>query len=211
MFAEFDEVNQAAEKLLKTFFSTSTTTTTIRPTSARDEKTANEYDYATNDEYDEDDEDDDEDSLSSSTISSSSTLRIDASNSDQIERGDSDWDTRSDPIIDLDPIDEQNQQAFITENDIRPFIPEKQRLIKNSLLSYLPYFIGFLFFIVLLIALFLFRWIKANRSYRNDYEKNYVFTEVDCSSPEERALHALQMNGYENPTYKFFENQTGKC
>lgn len=205
----------------------STTSSTVRPALGRDEKKiypfstpANEYDYATNDEYDEDedDDDDDDDSLaSSSSTSSSSTSSTtsndnanDLANYDQIETGDSDWDTRTDTIIDVDPIDEQNQQAFITENDIRPLIPTK-RLIRNSFVTFLPYFIGILCLICVLIGIVVFRWIKANRSYRNQYEKNYVFTEVDSSSPEDKALQNLQMNGYENPTYKFFESQTGKC
>ena len=228
LFAEFDEVNQAAEKLLTAYSASSTTT--VRPAFGRDEKkiypfststptSSNEYDYATNDEYDEDEDDDDDESTSSSSSSTSSTSTrssnaptndADLANYDQIETGDSDWDTRTDTIIDVDPIDEQNQQAFITENEIRPLMPSK-RLVRNVFLGYLPYAVGGLFVLCVLVGLFVFRWIRAHRSARHAYEKNYVFTEVDSSSPEDKALQALQMNGYENPTYRFFESQTGKC
>ena len=34
------------------------------------------------------------------------------------------------------------------------------------------------------------------------------FIEVDAATPEERHMAAMQMNGYENPTYKYFEAST---
>ena len=93
---------------------------------------------------------------------------------------------------------------------MRPLNPNK-RLVRHLFVTYLPYAVGCLFLLCLIIGLLIFRFIKQNRAYGNKYEKNYVFTEVDSFTPEEKALHALQMNGYENPTYKFFESQTGKC
>lgn len=91
-----------------------------------------------------------------------------------------------------------------------PFLPTK-RIPRNLLVTYLPYLFGFLLILCIIIGVFIFRFIKKNRSYQNRYEKTYVFSEVDCYTPEEKTLHALQMNGYENPTYKFFESQTLKC
>ncbi|UJR22421.1 hypothetical protein I4U23_025481 [Adineta vaga] len=241
LFTEYDEVNQAADKLLSDYVATSTTTKTTTTTTVattkkirlsplgRDEKkiypfsksssttttTTNsydtdndsEYDYASNDEYDVEDEG--EDKSSTSTVTTSEPEPI---NYDQIEPGESDWDNSNDEneaIFDI-KIDDQNQQAFINENDIRPIIPIK-RVPKNIFITYLPYVFGCLLVVCMMIGLFIFRFIRQNRSYGHKYEKNYVFTEVDSCTPEEKALHALQMNGYENPTYKFFENQTPKC
>jgi hypothetical protein len=82
---------------------------------------------------------------------------------------------------------------------------------QNLFITYLPYIIGCLLILCIIFGILIFRFIKQNRSYKNKYEKKYVFTEIDSYTPEEKALHALQMNGYENPTYKFFEGQTPKC
>jgi uncharacterized membrane-anchored protein YhcB (DUF1043 family) len=79
------------------------------------------------------------------------------------------------------------------------------------LVTYLPYIFGCLLVICIIIGLVIFRLIKRNRSFKKQYEKNYLFSEVDSYTPEEKALHTLQSNGYENPTYKFFESQTAKC
>ena len=146
LFAEFDEVNQAADKLLIAYAASSTTKKArllplgrdekkIYPTStASNDEVNNEYDYATNDEYDEDDDDDAEIKSTSSTttaatttsVASSTSTDADAVNYDQIDTGDSDWDTRPDETEADDEsekaeskfeitIDEPNQQAFINE------------------------------------------------------------------------------------------------
>ncbi|CAF3095507.1 unnamed protein product [Rotaria sp. Silwood2] len=229
LFFEYDEVNQAAEKLLIDYTATSSTTPVTSTTKknrilplGRDENkiypfstssTTNsydnndEYDYATNDEYDE--EDDETDKKSSTPLT---TTGIDIINYDQIDAGDSDWDINNDDtesVFDI-KIDDQNQQAFINENDIRTLMPAK-RIPRNILITYLPYVFGCLLILCMIIGIFIFRFIKQNHSYGNKYEKKYVFTEVESYTPEEKTLHTLQMNGYENPTYKFFESQTPKC
>ncbi len=87
-------------------------------------------------------------------------------------------------------------------------------MAQNFLINYLPYIIGILFLLCIMFGIIIIRFIiEQRRKYRygGNYEKNYVFSEVDCYTAEEKALHALQMNGYENPTYKFFETQTPKC
>ncbi|CAF1185816.1 unnamed protein product [Rotaria sordida] len=236
LFFEYDEVNHAAEKLLIDYAATSSSTTTTTATTTtttttkknrllplgRDENkiypfstssTTNsydnndEYDYATNDEYD---EEDDEMDKKSSTLST--TTGGDIINYDQIDAGDSDWDINNDDtesVFDI-KIDNQNQQAFINENDIRLLIPTK-RIPRNILITYLPYIFGCLLILCIIIGIFIFWFIKQKHSYGNKYEKKYVFTEVESYTPEEKTLHILQMNGYENPTYKFFESQTPKC
>ncbi|CAF0994896.1 unnamed protein product [Adineta ricciae] len=232
LFSEYDEVNQAADKLLTDYAATSTTTvattkkirllpfgrdekkiypfsmsSTTTTTNSYDTDNDNEYDYASNDDYDVEDEGDDK--TSTSTITTTEPEPI---NYDQVEPSESDWDNSNDEseaTFDI-KIDDQNQQAFINENDIRPIVPI-QRTPKNIYVTYLPYVFGCLLVVSVSIGLFLFRFIRQNRSYGHKYEKNYVFTEVDSCSPEEKALHNLQMNGYENPTYRFFENQTPKC
>jgi amyloid beta A4 protein len=46
--------------------------------------------------------------------------------------------------------------------------------------------------------------VQTTRAPRTFSKKGFV--EVDqTASPEERHLAAMQMNGYENPTYKYFE------
>lgn len=232
LFTEYDEVNQAADRFITDFAATSSTTTSTRKSRllplGRDEKkiypfstsstyddTMNEYDYATNDEYDEDDADEEFGKKSSSsttsttsTTTTTATNDIDLINYDQLEVGDSDWDTNSDDLETT--FDDQNQQAFINENDIRPYLSTRT-IRTNVFVLYLPYICGCLFVVCLIIAFIIFRLIKRNRSYQNHYEKNYLFTEVDSCTPEEKSLHSLQSNGYENPTYKFFESQAPKC
>ena len=223
LFIEYDEVNQAAERFLVDYSATLSTKKPRLLPLGRDEKkiypfssttnsyddTMNEYDYATNDEYDEDDTDDDLAKKSTSTSSTSSTTNdVDLVNYDQIEVGDSDWDTNNEEIDAT--FDDQNQQAFINENDIRPYLSTKN-LRQNFFIVYLPYICGCLFLVCLLAVLIIVRLIKRHRSLENHYEKNYLFTEVDSCTPEEKNLHALQSNGYENPTYKFFESQAAKC
>jgi len=193
LFSEYDEVNQAAEKLLADYSATSTPVTKkprllplgrdenkIYPFTISSTTTTtnsydinNEYDYATNDEYDEDDDDETE-KKSSST--STTTAEVDAINYDQVEAGDSDWDINNDETeatFDI-KIDDQNQQAFINENDIRPLLPIK-RIPRSLFITYLPYIIGCLLIICIIIGLIIFRFIKQNRSYKNKYEKKLCF------------------------------------
>jgi hypothetical protein len=89
-----------------------------------------------------------------------------------------------------------------------------RRIPRNLFITYLPYVIGILFVLCITFGILIFRFIIQERKkyrYNGNYDKNYVFSEVDTYTAEEKALHALQMNGYENPTYKFFEGQTPKC
>jgi len=57
-------------------------------------------------------------------------------------------------------------------------------------------------FLVLVVAIVLLRRRKAPRQ-----PLNTGFVEVDSKgfTPEERHVHNMQMNGYENPTYRYFE------
>ena len=55
-------------------------------------------------------------------------------------------------------------------------------------------------FIVLVIGMAILRQ-KSRQHSRSQLE-----TEEELS-PEERHVNAMQINGYENPTYKFFENK----
>ena len=90
----------------------------------------------------------------------------------------------------------------------------RRRSSSYFLMPYLPYIIGCLLILCITFAVLIFRHLIQQRrqsQYGKNYEKNYVFTEVASSTPEDKALHALQANGYENPTYRFFESQTPKC
>ena len=61
-------------------------------------------------------------------------------------------------------------------------------------------------------TLFAFIFLKNRQFHEKNFFKNIFFcyfqgfVEVDqTASPEERHVAAMQMNGYENPTYKYFE------
>jgi len=176
----------------------------ITPSNKIDENNNNEYDYdkTDDDDYEDDDDDDDE----------STTKLNNNKNIDQVDVGDSDWDVDTDATFNI-KIDSNNIEQ--TYNDIRPLMPvndliNHHRISRYLFMSYLPYIIGILFILCLIFGVLIFRFIFQQRR-KAQYEKNYVFSEIDSYTPEEKALHALQMNGYENPTYKFFETQTPKC
>jgi hypothetical protein len=230
LLSEYDEVNRAAERLLIDYMASLTTTMKSRlsplgrdekkiyPFSVTalnkiDENNNNEYDYDKtgddDDDYEDDDDDDDESTIKPTKINNNK-------NNDQVIVGDSDWDVDTDATFNL-KIDSNNVEQ--TYNDIRPLMPindiiNHRRISRYLFMIYLPYIIGILFILCLIFGVLIFRFIYQQRrkaQYGNKYEKKYVFTEIDSSTPEEKALHALQMNGYENPTYKFFEGQTPKC
>ena len=139
-----------------------------------------------------------------------STTRANVLIKNQVDDGRSNWDISIDNDITLDVKIESDETLRLT-----PINNKKTRSMpQNFLINYLPYIIGILFLLCIMFGIIIFRFIiEQRRKYRygGNYEKNYVFTEVDSYTPEEKALHALQMNGYENPTYKFFETQTPKC
>uniref|UniRef100_A0A0B7AWF2 Beta-amyloid precursor protein C-terminal domain-containing protein n=1 Tax=Arion vulgaris TaxID=1028688 RepID=A0A0B7AWF2_9EUPU len=57
-------------------------------------------------------------------------------------------------------------------------------------------------FVIIVVAIIMLRRSQSRQSVSHGY------VEVDPSaSPEERHLANMQMNGYENPTYKYFEVQ----
>jgi len=229
LLSEYDEVNQAADKLLIDYMAslTTTTTTTIKTrllplgrdenkiypftTTSSNKIDDNEYDYDKNDEDDEDDYDDDDDDDNDESTTTIKT-EINNKNNDQIYVGDSDWDVDTDATFNVNT----DEKIY---DEIRPLMPindiiNRRHIPRYFLMSYLPYIIGILFILCIIFGVLIFRFIiqqRRNSQYGNRYEKNYVFTEIDSYTPEEKALHALQMNGYENPTYKFFESQTPKC
>ncbi|XP_076457845.1 amyloid-beta precursor-like protein isoform X2 [Babylonia areolata] len=64
-------------------------------------------------------------------------------------------------------------------------------------------------FVVLVVAVVMMRRRSVNAGTNNVTTHGYV--EVDpAASPEERHVANMQMNGYENPTYRYFEIQTTK-
>ncbi len=223
---EYDEVNRAADKLVFNYIVSLSTTTTVKNRLlplGRDEKKIypfsetstnkindddnnnNEYNYDTDEEYD--DNDDDENTTKTTTIN----------NNDQVDVGDSDWDLDADSDatfnVKIDP--NTDEQVY---DDILPLIPNNEinnsRIPRNLFITSLPYIVGSCLILCIISGLLIFRCIiqqRRKQQYGGKYEKNYAFAEVDACTPEEKALHALQMNGYENPTYKFFESQTPKC
>jgi len=67
--------------------------------------------------------------------------------------------------------------------------------------------------VLLIIGLCLLRCVIVQRRNHSSHrhQKNYTFTSVETRSVEDENLRALQMNGYENPTYKFFEKRNPQC
>ncbi|CAF3641826.1 unnamed protein product [Rotaria socialis] len=230
---EYEEVNKAAEKLLNDYITSPTAKSLkdrlsllgrdekkIYPSSKTqlnkvDEKVKNnDDDYSTSDEYDDDDGDDDDDDDDDDTTTTTEATNI---NSDQVDVGDSDWDVNDRNEVQIDDIIDVNEEEPILDN-LRPLMPNNviinRRIQRSSFVIYLPYIFGILLVVCIVLAVFIIRYIIQQRrkyQYGSKYEKQYAFKEIDSCTPEEKALYALQMNGYENPTYTFFESQTPKC
>ncbi|CAF1242639.1 unnamed protein product, partial [Didymodactylos carnosus] len=108
----------------------------------------------------------------------------------------------------------ENNRLIVDENQSQKISSSKLMMNPKSLFqTYIPYIVGCVLISFILIGVLAYRCYALRRHYRRggQYEKNYLFTEVESCSPEERHLAAMQVNGYENPTYKFFEHQTPKC
>ena len=63
---------------------------------------------------------------------------------------------------------------------------------------------GIAVFVILVAGIVVLRRKNATRA-----QQNHGFVEIDqaaAASPEERHVANMQMNGYENPTYKYFES-----
>ena len=214
--SEYEEVNRAAEKLL-TEYDASLKTTTVRQPLGKDEKKIypfsalstdktddgdmDDFGDDVNDEYEVDGEDDDDDSPSKTN----GNAPIDGDNRDDQSNG------KIPDVFDvpLAPLIEDEDL-----NAVRSQVPVTRPSPRSPLMGTLPYFIGCVLVMCLVMGMFLVRYhIGQRRKSRQNgkYEKNYVFAEVDSCSPEDKALQAFQSNGYENPTYKFFESQTLKC
>lgn len=201
---EYADVNQAAEKLLIAYNGSS-----VKPlgqdekqiypfANKKIEENVNEYDYGkiTGDDEDDDYEDDDDEEATTVVIPSAKPVDFD----------ELDWDVKKDELNSI-RIETINDDLIMNSRRAS----NKQR---HFFMTYLPYIIGILFLLCLIFGVLIFRILIQQRRrarYGNDYEKNYVFTEIDSATPDDRALHALQANGYENPTYRFFESQTPKC
>ena len=56
-------------------------------------------------------------------------------------------------------------------------------------------------FVVIVVAIVLLR----KRSTSSSASRNFVEEVDQAASPEERHVANMQINGYENPTYKYFE------
>lgn len=154
-----------------------------------------------NDEYDVDGENGDDDS----PPKTNGNALIDADNRDDQSNGKLP-DAFDVPLAPL--IEEENLNAF------RSRVPLTRPSSRSPLMAIVPYFIGCVLVMCLVMGVFVVRYHigQRRRSRQNGkYEKNYVFAEVDSCSPEDKALQAFQSNGYENPTYKYFESQTLKC
>ncbi|CAF3600482.1 unnamed protein product [Rotaria sp. Silwood1] len=238
LLEEYVDVNKAAEKLLNDYMISSSTVMTnknrILPL-GRDEKkiypysttSSNQIDekqntnddyYSASDEYEDNDGDGDDDDDDDDKDDDSTTTTIETNNSnDQIDIGDSDWDVdeRTNPTFNIKIKTNDDEQI---DDDIRPLMPNKNIIIhrvqRNLFITYFPYIFAGLLLLIIIFTFLIIRCILQQRrkyQYGNRYEKKYPFKEVDLCTPEDKALYALQMNGYENPTYKFFESQTPKC
>ncbi|GAB1601946.1 amyloid-beta A4 protein-like isoform X2 [Argonauta hians] len=102
---------------------------------------------------------------------------------------------------------QQNRPKYHAHSGQQPFIADQVAL--NDLYNNSPAnsvvgiaIGGVAVFIIILVAVVMLR----RRSQRQRVTRGFV--EVDpAASPEERHVAQMQMNGYENPTYRFFEMQ----
>ena len=164
------------------------------PSTVTKEFTDTEYDTKDDedsDEYDDDDDDDKGEKTPAGNSDGKSSIRTDSGRS---------------------------QTASPLFNAVRPLIPRDPKPTEHTsnrlLTEYLAYLIGCLSLLCLIIGIFVVRRLRdqrRNSSRLGNYEKTCTGTGVDVCTPEEKALRALQINGYENPTYKFFEKQPLNC
>ena len=116
-----------------------------------------------------------------------------------------------DPVVNVPEDTENNddQRLFIRINQKQPR-HDWNDLLPNCLL----YVIGSVIVLSILIGVFVARYRQEQKLKSRCFEKsekNYTFTGVNSSTPNEKTLQALQINGFENPTYKFFERRPLTC
>ena len=228
MLGEYKEVNRAAEKLLSDYIALLSTTVEKRilplsynekeiypfypPMSNKIYDNYNNMDdyYYTSEAYDEDvydDDDDDDDDERVSTPMENNNYNYYY----QRSIGQIDWDIEDDDKT-------SRIKAASGRDNIRLLMPNYHQMnhhFKRSIFfAYLPYIAGCLLILIVTFCLLIIRCLIGKRTkyqYGSGYDKAYVFREVNAYTPEEKALRTLQTNGYENPTYKFFESQIPKC
>lgn len=85
------------------------------------------------------------------------------------------------------------------------FVSNSHHVVNSSTGSVFGIAIGSVaVFVIIIVAIIMLRRNKAHR-----HPVTHGFVEVDpAASPEERHVANMQMNGYENPTYKYFELNT---
>ncbi|GMT35362.1 hypothetical protein PFISCL1PPCAC_26659 [Pristionchus fissidentatus] len=122
----------------------------------------------------------------------------DSDDDDEDEDEDDEKDSRKELRVDIEPIIDEHSRESVH------ILPYGERLSKRTSASWPFSSSGYLFFFitVALVGFACFALVGLNRRRRN-----IRFVEVDVCSPEERHVNGMQINGYENPTYSFFDSK----
>ena len=73
------------------------------------------------------------------------------------------------------------------------------------------YLIGALGVFLLIIGIIIRCYRQFKLRNNTKFRSNCTFTPIESSTLEDKSLRDLQLNGYENPTYKYFEKRPLKC
>lgn len=105
-----------------------------------------------------------------------------------------------------------NKPAHMAQNKLEVHVEKQKSAVSKGVNKlYSGYMFGvavaaIAVFVILVVGIVVLRRKNA----RQTAASNHGFVEVDqAASPEERHVANMQMNGYENPTYKYFEMNTG--
>ena len=193
IFYDSDESNEDVKTPAAT---TKTTTVVANP------------DYSDDDDDGEDDDDDDPNNMSLES-------GADASGSEESKEND------IIPSVDTNPnklsnnkfnqninseVDVDDEDDDDDDDDDDGFELAKARKLKSKGLTNVALIVTLCAFSSLVVISVLGIFIRRRRA-ANRYSKKDGFIQVDTCSPEEAHVNQMQINGYENPAYKYFEQQ----
>uniref|UniRef100_A0A915LAW0 F-box domain-containing protein n=1 Tax=Romanomermis culicivorax TaxID=13658 RepID=A0A915LAW0_ROMCU len=96
------------------------------------------------------------------------------------------------------------QHAFLRRENLH-----RQTILTNQNIAHdRPTYAGYWLFTIAGLALLTLTVVAISVKRRPLVNRKSGFTVVDGSTPEERHVSGMQISGYVNPTYKYFDNQT---
>jgi hypothetical protein len=196
LISEYQEVNQAAQRLLTAYTASlmsATNDSNHRLSMNINDKQIDAYSTVPSNTI--------ENNNNEKSLFDRNTLKkVDESETEEI-------DDINNNEIKLD-IDQANRTRFDYTHSLVHFRHKiHKQTTEHVLLHTSVYTVGCLLLICTIIGIFVLNSRYRRYRYTACTKNNGLFTGIDSCTPEEKMLHALQINGYENPTYKFFESQ----